>query len=183
MSSVKIVTIKPPAIADYPLVFREEIELVPTVEDFCTQLAEQNQETKKIVGQFGEMNAGLRYAEGKWSVREVIGHLSDCERILSYRMLRFARGDSTVLAGFDQNAFVTTGVFESRSLSEVMEEFVAVRSATIALLRGVPESAFDARGTTGKSNMTVAALAYLIAGHELHHQELLRSRYLPLVQH
>jgi hypothetical protein len=166
---------------DYVEVLRAEIELVPLVDDFCAQLAAQLTNTRALAAAFGERHAGSRYADGKWSVREVIGHLSDCERVLSYRMLRFARCDAAVLTGFDANNYVRAGDFERRTLQSVTEEFGAVRSATIALIASLPAEAFTIRGQAGKNQITVAALAYLIAGHELHHQGLLRERYLPLI--
>ncbi len=170
-----------PQFGDYVEVLRAEIELVPLVEDFCSQLAAQIAETVALAGLFGEQHAAIRYAEDKWSVREVIGHLSDCERILSYRLLRFARGDSTVLTGFDAAGYVPAADFERRTLGSIANEYAAVRAATISLINSLPSEAFAFRGQAGKNQITVAALAYLIAGHELHHQTLLRERYLPLI--
>lgn len=174
------IRIPQPQPGDYVDVLRAEIELVPLVDDFCAQLATQNDDTRKLMAEFGEKHAALRYAENKWTVREVIGHLSDCERVLSYRLLRFARHDETVVPGFDANAYVPAGDFESRTLASVVEEYAAVRGATIALIESLPVEAFAIRGQAGKNQITVAALAYLIAGHELHHQRLLKERYLPL---
>lgn len=173
------IRIPQPKPGDYVEVLRAEIELVPLVDDFCAQLASQISDTHKLAAEFGEKHAGLRYAENKWTVREVIGHLSDCERILSYRLLRFARGDTAVLPGFDANAYVPAADFEKRTLESVTKEYAAVRSATIALIGSLPAEAFAIRGQAGKNQITVAALAYLIAGHELHHQGLLRERYRP----
>ncbi len=169
-----------PQPGDYVDVLRAEIELVPLVDDFCSQLAAQIAETGALAEAFGERHAGIRYAEGKWSVREVIGHLSDCERILSYRMLRFSRGDLAVLPGFDAGAYVSAAESERRSMESVAREYAAVRSATIALINSLSVEAFAIRGQAGKNQITVSALAYLIAGHELHHQALLKERYLPL---
>jgi hypothetical protein len=171
-----------PAREDYLPVFEAEIALVPKHLDFPSMLVNQLDETATLITQFGEPGASLRYAPGKWTVRETVGHLSDCERILSYRMLRLLRGDATPLAGFDHNAYVPAADFESRSLQEVLDEFRAVRVATVALVASARLEAFQTRGQAGSGVITAAALAYLIAGHERHHQALLKTRYLPLLQ-
>lgn len=165
--------------SEYNPRFGEEILSVPDTDDFPSLLRNQIEETARLVGDFGEENAAVRYGPGKWTVREVIGHLADCERILSYRALRFARGDMTVLPGFDENAYVPAADFESRTLASVMAEFRAVRGATAALVEGLSEDVTATAGTAGSGTITVRALFYLIAGHELHHLALLRERYLP----
>jgi len=170
-----------PTPADYAPAFAAEIGLVPDVPDFVAMLAEQREETTALAGWFGESNAGLRYAPGKWTVRETVGHLADVERVLSYRMLRFLRGDATPLARFDHDAYVPAGGFEARTLASVLAELRAVRGATMALLVDAPPAAFARGGPVGAGSITAAALAYLIAGHERHHQALLRTRYLPLL--
>jgi hypothetical protein len=121
--------------------------------------------------------AGHRYAPGKWSVREVIGHLCDAERIFAYRLLRIARGDGTPLAGFDENAYVPAGSFESRELNALIKEWMATRDSTIALVRGLPADAWTRRGTANGTNVSAAALAYIILGHVEHHLGILRDRY------
>jgi hypothetical protein len=153
---------------------------VPEVDDFAALLRRQAGETRALLLEFGERGAGLRYAADRWTVREVVAHLADCERILGVRALRIARGDETVLAGFDTGAFVRQAAAESRTLAGLREEFLAVRGATVALVEGLPPAAFGRHGRIGQGMMSVPALLYLIAGHELHHQRLLRERYLPL---
>lgn len=170
-----------PAPSDYAPVFHDEIALVPEGADLVALLATQLEETCAIAARFGETGAGLRYADGKWTVREVIGHLADCERVLSYRLLRFIRRDATPLAGFDHDAWVPAGDFESRTLASVIAELRAVRGATIALVGSAPLDAFAWRGQVGKGTITAAAILYVIAGHERHHQEVVRERYLPLL--
>jgi hypothetical protein len=176
------VPIARPHPTDYPPVFHAEICLVPDTPDLGGMLAEQVGETAVLAARFGEAGAALRYAPGKWSVRETVGHLSDCERILGYRMLRFLRGDPTPLRGFDHDAYVSAAGFEARPLARVVEEFRAVRGATVTLIGSAPAEAFARRGRVGTGTITAAALAYLIAGHERHHQALLRARYLPLLE-
>jgi hypothetical protein len=167
--------------SEYNSRFQAEIRSVPDTGDFAGMLGDQIADTARLVAEFGEENASVRYAPDKWSVREVIGHLSDCERILSYRALRAARGDTTVLPGFDENAYVPAAEFERRSLASVMDEFRAVRAATVALVEGLSPEATARQGNIGSGTMTVRALLYLIAGHERHHAALLRERYLPAV--
>lgn len=170
-----------PSPADHAPVFAAEIALVPEGADLVALLAAQREETTALAGRFGEAHAALRYAPGKWTVRETIGHLADCERVLSYRMLRFLRGDATPLSGFDHDAYVPAGGFEARTLASVLAELQAVRGATLALVADAPAEAFARRGAVGTGAITAAALLYLIAGHERHHQGLLRTRYLPLL--
>lgn len=170
-----------PGLDEHSEVFAAEIALVPDVSDFAAMLAAQLDVTKALVATFGEAHAGLRYGSDKWSVREVVGHLTDCERVLSYRLLRALRADHTPMPGFDANAYVDVARFESRTLADVMAEFAAVRSATIALVHGAEPEQFAFRLPVGKGSITGRALAYLIAGHERHHQQLLRERYLALL--
>jgi DinB superfamily len=121
--------------------------------------------------------AAFRYAEGKWSVKEVAGHLCDSERVLSYRMLRVARGDQTPLPGFDENAFVAGSNADRRPLSELVRELAAIRLATLALARSLDDDALLRRGTVNNWPLTARALAFIIAGHFQHHMNVLRDRY------
>jgi uncharacterized damage-inducible protein DinB len=124
-----------------------------------------------------EAGAGHRYAPGKWSVREVLGHLCDAERIFAYRLLRIARGDKTPLEGFDENVYVPAGAFDNRTLADLREEWTATREATVALVRGLPADAWTRRGSANGTSVTAAALAYIILGHVEHHLGVLRDRY------
>lgn len=169
-----------PLASEHAAVLSAEIALVPNVADFAAMLRDNAEVTRALAHDFGEARAAHRYADGKWSVRETIGHLSDCERVLSYRLLRALRADATLLPGFDHNAYVPAGRFEGRTLADVVREFSAVRSATVALVDSAPAEAFEFRLNVGTGHITGVALAYLIAGHELHHQHLLRERYVSL---
>jgi hypothetical protein len=168
-----------PGSDEFAAVFAEEIAEVPDAPDFAALLMAQLDVTRALATTFGEAHAGLRYAPDKWSVRETLGHLGDCERVLSYRLLRALRGDETVLPGFDQLKYVAAGRFEARALAAVVEEFAAVRAATAALVRSAAPGDFAFRLRVGSGSISGVALAYLIAGHERHHQRLLRTRYLP----
>lgn len=122
--------------------------------------------------------AGHRYAPGKWSIREVVGHLTDAERIFGYRALRFARGDATPLPGFDENAYVANARLDDRPLASLIDEYEAVRAATIAMFDGLFPEEWIRSGEASGKRMSVRALAWVIAGHELHHLDVLRTRYV-----
>lgn len=117
------------------------------------------------------------YAPGKWTVKEVIGHITDAERVFTQRAFRFARGDQTPLPPFDENAYVPSGQFNRRTLDDLLDEFRAVRAATVALFRNLPEDAWTRTGTASGASASVRALAWITAGHELHHRGLLEERY------
>jgi hypothetical protein len=121
---------------------------------------------------------GLRYAPDKWTVKEVLGHLADDERIFGYRILCIARGDTRPLPGFDEQEYMRDSGFEARRLGDVLAEYRCVRQATIALLEGMPDQAWQRRGIVNGYRATVRGLAFHIAGHELRHLRALRERYL-----
>ena len=168
--------------SEYNPRFHAEISGVPDADDFAALIRRNAGETITFIrAEFGEENATVRYAPDKWTVRQVVGHLSDVERILSYRVLCIARGDQTVLPGFDENAYVPAGDFERRTLQSVLDEFAAVRGATATLAASLTDETASRRGNVSSGTMTARALLYLIAGHELHHVALLRERYLPCI--
>lgn len=146
--------------------------------DIISLLAEQVEETLALLANLPEERGAYRYAPEKWSIKELVGHISDTERIFSYRALRMARADETPLSGYEQDDYVRAGDFDGVPLRELAEEFRAVRSATLFLFRHLSEAAWMRRGTADGKPFTVRALSYIIAGHELHHREVLRSRYL-----
>lgn len=121
---------------------------------------------------------GHRYEPGKWSIREVLGHVADTERVMAYRALRIARGDTTPLPGFDENAFAAVAGSDGRRLESLLAEWEAVRRATLALFRHLDAEAWTRRGTASDAAVSVRALAHIIAGHTEHHLEGLRTRYL-----
>ena len=127
---------------------------------------------------FGEARGGERYAPGKWSVKEVVGHMADTERVFAYRALRFARADATPLPGFEQNGYVEAAGFDRRTLADLAEEFADVRKATIKLLASFGEAALVRSGVASGYAMSVRAAAWALAGHERHHVGILRERYL-----
>ena len=141
---------------------------------FSSQLAE----TLALIRSVPEARGVHRYAPDKWSIKEVIGHVSDSERIFAYRALRIGRGDTTPLPGFEQDHYVPHGGFDARTLSDLADELAAVRQATIHLFAHLDETALERRGTASGKPISVRALAYIIAGHERHHVAILKTRYL-----
>lgn len=147
--------------------------------DLLDILESQWEELGCLLEELDDEAADYRYAEGKWSVKELLGHLLDAERIFAYRLLCIARGEQTPLPGFDENAYVANGGFSARPLEALLEEYDLVRGSTLALLRGLDEASFDRRGTSNKNPVSVRALAWILAGHEHHHMAVLKERYLP----
>ncbi len=167
-----------PRAEDLPDFYARYVERVPDG-DLLEILESQIAETLALFEEQSDSQARFRYATGKWSIKEVIGHLIDTERVFAYRALRFARGDDTPLPGFDQDAYVAAARFDDRPLPELLDEFRTVRSASLALFRSFDETAWRARGTASARPISVRAIAYIVAGHERHHVALLREKYLP----
>lgn len=145
--------------------------------DLIEQMEAQLREVAQLLRGLSEEEALARYAAGKWSVKEVAGHLADTERIMAYRALRIARGDTTPRAGFDENAFVAASSSDARPLASLVEEWEAVRRSSLALFRGLDAEAAGRSGTANNLPISVRALAYIIVGHVAHHLEILRTRY------
>ena len=146
--------------------------------DVLQLLESQRKETQALLAGMPDARALHRYAPGKWSIKEVIGHIADAERIFCYRALRFAREDKTPLPGFDENAYTPAGRFDARPMADLAAELDTVRRATITLFRGLEREALARRGMASNHEVSVRALAYIIAGHERHHVMILRERYL-----
>ena len=162
---------------EYPPLFRRYLAAVPDG-DVLTMLETQLSDTLDLLAPVGPERAEHRYAPGKWSIKESVAHLADTERILSTRALRIARGDTTDLPGFDQDAYVAGLDLSSRPLGTLSAELVAVRTATLALFRSFDAQALQRTGTVDGEPLSVRALAFVIAGHERHHQTLFRERYV-----
>jgi len=153
------------------------IQRVPDVDDAGGALERQREQVLvRLSGLKGE-RAAFRYAPDKWSVTETVGHLADCERILAYRLLRIGRADETPLAGYDDPSYVRVGAFERRPFNDVLEEWAAVRKATILLVRGMPSEAWTRRGHANNHVVSARALVYIILGHVEHHLAMLTERY------
>ena len=152
------------------------IALVPDG-DILATLETQGRETARLLAGLNEQQAAHRYAPDKWSVKEVIGHVADSERIFAYRALRIARGDQTQIEGFEQDDYVRAAQFDRLSVADLAAEFTAVRQATLRLFEGLSPDAWTRRGVANNNEVSVRALAYMIAGHELHHRQILREKY------
>lgn len=170
-------TIPRPEPSEYVPYYETYISKVPRG-NLLTILEDQRREIQQLLVGLSEAKALHRYAPGKWSIKEVVGHLGDTERVFGYRALRFARADDTPLPGFDEKAWTPAGRFDARSLKDLAAELDAVRRATIALFSGLDAEALARRGTANNNPITVRALAWIIAGHERHHVGMLRERYL-----
>ena len=146
--------------------------------DVVETLERQGAETLALLRGLPEERGAHRYEPGKWSVRQLVGHLCDGERLFSYRALAFARGDGQALPGMEQEEWMAGVDFDARTLRDLADEFGAVRAATLHLFRHLSPEAWARRGTASGHEVTVRALAYVIAGHEAHHVGVLRERYL-----
>lgn len=132
----------------------------------------------ELVHSVPEEMADLRYAPEKWSVRELLCHMLDAERIFAYRALRFARLDKTPLAGWDENAYAPQANAAGRSLQKITVEMAHLRSATIDLFESFTPEMLSRKGTANNNELSVIALGFIIAGHETHHCQVLKDRYL-----
>jgi DinB superfamily len=170
------VTIDRPDETEYLPYYGRYISLVPAG-DILALLSRQREDTLALLGSIPESEAGFRYEPDKWSIRELVGHVTDTERIFSYRALRFARNDQTPLAGYEQDDYIRGASFDDYPLAELASEFESVRQSTLFLFKHLDREAWLRRGVASENEVSVRALAYIIAGHELHHMEILRSRY------
>jgi len=171
-------TIPRPGPSEYVPYYETYISKVPPEGDLLTVLEDQRRETQQLLAGLSDTRALHRYAPEKWSIKEVVGHLMDTERVFCYRALAFARGDANPLPGYDEKAWAAAGRFDVRSLAHLAAESDAVRRATIALFSGLDGEALARRGTANNNPISVRALGWVIAGHERHHLAILRERYL-----
>ncbi len=145
--------------------------------DIVGTLESQRRQMLLLLSGREESEGEFRYAPDKWSVKEVLGHVCDTERIFMYRALRISRADRTPIEGFEQDDYVRNGPFAKCPLPEIIEDYIAVRRATVTLLRNLDETDWMRRGIANKNEVSVRALAYLTAGHELHHRRILEEKY------
>jgi len=171
------VSVARPEAGEYDPYYERYISLV-TGTDILGTLESQRRQMLLLLSGCDEADADFRYAPDKWSVKEVLGHVCDTERIFAYRALRFARADRTPLPGYEQDDYARIANFDARNISDLAADFASVRAATIALLRSFDAEAWQRRGSANDNEVSVRALAHIIAGHELHHVAILRERYL-----
>jgi hypothetical protein len=147
-------------------------------EDLLQALIEQGRSVPQALISVTEADSNFAYAEGKWMLKEVIGHLIDTERILSYRALRFARNDQTPLPGFDENNYMTNSNFRDRTLRDIIDEWKTVREATITLFRFMSEEVLDRSGSANNVAVSPRILLFFIVIHSRHHMQIIKDRYL-----
>ena len=167
-----------PQTNEYAPYYERYISLV-SGDDIDHILSAQLPDTLALLARFTEQEGDYRYAPGKWTVKELLGHVNDAERVFAYRALRIARADQTPIEGFEQDDYVKNGPFAKVSLAALIEEFAHIRSATVSLFRNLTGDEWLRRGVANKMEVTVRGIGYIIAGHELHHRRILEEKYLP----
>lgn len=169
--------ISKPNSSDYPAYYATYINKV-TSEDLLAELENNFIKTEKLIYSLTDEQLNYRYAEGKWSIKEVLLHIMDSERIFAYRALRFARQDKTALPGYEENEYAPLSKAAARSGDSIMKEFAALRKSSIELIKNFDEEQLNQSGIANGKQITVRALVYIIAGHELHHMQVISERYL-----
>ena len=162
---------------EYLPYYGKYVSLVPK-RDILETLEKQNIETLGLIQGISETLSLKRYAPGKWSIKELVGHVIDTERIFAYRALRISRNDKTPIPGFDQEPYIQFGNYDACPLSELADEFACVRQSTLYLFKHMSDEAWLRTGIASDAEVSVRALVYIIAGHELHHAHILRTKYL-----
>jgi uncharacterized damage-inducible protein DinB len=180
--SIKSAAITAPAATEYAPYYGRYVSLVEG-NDLVAIMQEQSVTMQRFFSSISEKDAELRYDPAKWSIKQMLGHVIDTERIFAYRALCIARNDRTPLPGFEQDDYVRFGPFEHCRWADLIDEFGAVRTSNIALFRGLDEEAWMRRGTASQNEVTVRALGYMIVGHGMHHRNVLQQKYLPLLRH
>jgi uncharacterized damage-inducible protein DinB len=169
--------IRRPEPSEHTPYFARYVTLVPG-DDLFRAYDSETAATRSLLASITEEDSLRRYAPGKWSIREMLLHVMDTERIFGYRALRFARGDATPLEGFEQDDLIPASGADARSWKSLLDEHTAVRASTRALLESLEPAAFDRTGLAGGNHFSVRAIAWAIVGHEIHHRNVLRERYL-----
>ena len=149
-----------------------------TKTDVVSVLSSQTDELRSVLQDLPEEKGTFAYAEGKWTIKQVIGHLIDAERVFAYRLHRFSHGDTTPLSSFDQDIYVTNGRSHARTFADLLEELESQRRSNIALVKSLREEDWDRVGVASDNPVSVRALAFIMAGHVRHHLGILRERYL-----
>ena len=169
--------IQKPNLTDVPAYYGAYLDLIKE-NDLLTFLKNRTEETLKFIASIPVEKAEYRYAPGKWSIKEVLSHIIDTERILTYRALRFSRKDVTELSGFDENVYAPNANTGNRTLKEIAEEYNAVRLASISLFSYMTPEMLDFKGKANKASNTARGLGWMIAGHDVHHCNIVKERYL-----
>ncbi|MEI4770411.1 DinB family protein [Psychrobacillus sp. FJAT-51614] len=162
---------------DYAPYYAPYVDLVPEG-DFIEILSQQMEEIRNFFYEISDQQALFKYAPEKWSIKEVIGHMADTERVMAYRLLAFARGDSNSLPGFDETEYMQHAFFDKQSIDDLIESLLVVRRSTIQLVKSLSNEDLQRRGIANNHEITVRALIVIIAGHELHHRNIIKERYI-----
>ena len=165
-----------PKADEYPLFYKGYIDTVN--DDALTELEHQAESFPLFLKGIPEAKASYAYAEGKWTIKELVGHVIDTERIMAYRLLRISRNDATPLAGFEENYYVANAHFSDRSLSSMADEFASVRKANMFLINTLNEEELSRTGVANENPISARALLFIIAGHLNHHRRILQEKYL-----
>ncbi|WP_306589518.1 DinB family protein [Geothrix sp. 21YS21S-4] len=147
--------------------------------DVLLRLQDQGSEVALLFGNLTEVQGAFRYAEGKWSLKDLLQHCADAERIFAYRCLRIGRGDTTPLPGFDEDAYAAAAAADDRSMADLLADWWAARSASLTLFRGLSDGAWERQGTTNGRSIIARCFPFICAGHTAHHLAVVRERYLP----
>jgi hypothetical protein len=162
---------------DYSDYYNGYVNLVEG-DDIIKTLYEQNKKTQDILNSFSEHKGNYRYADGKWTVKEVVGHLIDTERVFAYRALCIARGEKKSLPGFEQDDYVNEGNFNRRELFDLNYEFRLLRESNLLLFKSFTPELLGRKGFANETSISVLAILFIIAGHELHHMKVLQEKYM-----
>jgi hypothetical protein len=166
-----------PDLPEYPARYGRYVDLVPE-NDICAAMEQQLDTTIACVSRIPESKVDWRYAPGKWTTREVVGHVLDTERIFGFRLLTFGRGDAVTLQRADEELYVRNAEFNRYPIAAWADEFAQVRRSHVTLVRHLPASAWDRIGTLSIGPISVRAMAYVMVGHERHHLRIIRDKYL-----
>ena len=166
-----------PSLGGYSSYYENYLKLIKG-DDILRILNEQNKSTQDILNSFSEHRGNYRYADGKWTVKEVVGHLLDTERIFAYRALCIARGEKKSLPGFNQDDYVSEGNFNRRELFEITYEYRLLRESNLLLFRSFTPEMLKLKGFANESSVSVLAILFIIAGHEKHHMNVLKEKYM-----
>ena len=167
-----------PQAKEYGQHYHTYVITVNPEENIVEALESQFQDSLGLLSSLDEEKQLYRYAPGKWSIREMVGHMIDTEKVMAYRAMRIARGDTTHLPGFEQDDYIATGEFDKRSMQDLLGEWSAVRQASVAFVKSLSIEAAARMGTASNTPVSARAIIYIIAGHERHHMRILRERYL-----
>lgn len=172
-----MITTTRPGVDEYAASFADYVDRIAEDEDIVAALGSQRDQALARLEGIAEARGDYRYAPNKWSIKDMVGHLCDTERVFAYRALRIGRGDTTPLPSFDDQAYVAEVRAGDRTLADLAAEWGDVRRATIALFRNLPAPAWQRRGIASDQPISVRALAYIIVGHVRHHLQVLEERY------